>query len=63
MGREKPLFRETLAMLDEVFPEKEYLYAEDIMKFTGIKTKRTVKKRFGVTSTGISKIKFASLLC
>lgn len=62
MPREKPLFRDNLERLDSRFPDKEWLCLPDIKSYTGIKDNRTIKKRFGITQEGTSKVKFASLL-
>ena len=62
MPREKELFRDNLARLDERFPDKEWLGLIEIRDYTGIKDNRTILKRFGITKAGTSKVKLASLL-
>ena len=44
MPREKELFRDNLARIDTVFPEKEVLFITDLKKYLGIKDPRTVRK-------------------
>lgn len=44
MPREKELFRDNLARLDAVFPEKEILFIADLKKYFGVKDPRTVRR-------------------
>ncbi|MBQ4145297.1 MAG: hypothetical protein IJD36_01595 [Clostridia bacterium] len=62
MAREKELFRDNLVRLDEAFPGQEWLGQIDVLNYTGIKDRRTIYKRFGITKAGVSKVKLASLL-
>lgn len=62
MPREKELFRDNLERLDKAFPDKEILNYADVLKYTGFKDYRAVKKRFNMTKQGISKVKLASAL-
>ncbi len=48
--------------LDEYFPGKEILTIKDVSEYTGYGY-RYAKKKFMIGSNGISKIRFASLLC
>lgn len=61
MAREKELFRDYLIRLDEKFPDKEIIQQKECAEFLGL-DKRTVKKKYGVSRDGISKVKFARLL-
>lgn len=61
MAREKELFRDYLARLDEKFPDKEIIQQKECAEFLGIDP-RTVKKKYGVSWDGISKVKLARLL-
>lgn len=61
MAREKELFRDYLIRLDEKFPDKEIIQQKECAEFLGL-DKRTVKKKYGVSRDGISKIKLARLL-
>ena len=44
MSREKELFRDNLARLDDIFPGQEMLSVGDIKAYTGMKDVKTVKK-------------------
>lgn len=61
MAREKELFRDYLIRLDEKFPDKEIIQQKECAEFLGL-DKRTVKKKYGVSRDGISKVKLARLL-
>ena len=61
MPREKELYRDYVERLDERFPDKEHLSVNDCVEFLGLNF-RTVKKRYGITKDGISKLKLARLL-
>lgn len=61
MAREKECFRDYLERLDEKFPDKEIIDQKECAEFLGLNP-RTVKKRYGITYLGISKIKLARLL-
>lgn len=64
MSREKELFRDNLARLDDIFPGQEMLSVGDIKAYTGMKDVKTVKKYFDLSKgeNYISKCRFASLL-
>lgn len=61
MAREKELYREYLARLDEKFPDKEVIQQKECAEFLGLDP-RTVKKRYGIDKLGINKMQFARLL-
>ena len=61
MAREKELFRDYLVRLDEKFPNKEIIQQKECAEFLGLDA-RTVKKKYGVSRDGISKVKLARLL-
>lgn len=61
MPREKECYRDYLVRLDEKFPEQEILNMNQVASFLGLDA-RTVKKRYGVTKEGISKVKLARAL-
>ena len=44
MAREKEFFRENLARLDEMYPDKEYLSVEEAAKYFGVE-RRAVTAR------------------
>lgn len=64
MSREKELFRDNLARLDDIFPGQEMLSVGDIKAYTGMKDVKTVKKYFDLSKgeNYISKCRFVSLL-
>ena len=61
MPKEKECFRDNLERLDEKFPNKEILTQKDCAEFLG-KNKKTIKTRYGIDASGISKVKLARLL-
>ena len=61
MPREKELYRENLARIDESFPNREILSQKDCAEFLGL-DRKTVKRRYGVSRDGITKVQFARLL-
>jgi hypothetical protein len=46
MAREKPDFRETLAQLNALFPERELLTMAEMMAVTGYQTGDSIRKHF-----------------
>ena len=61
MAREKPLFRDNLERLDQIFPSRELLRKKEVADFLGIDV-RTATRRFSFTKNYISKVKLASEL-
>lgn len=61
MAREKELYRDYLARLDEKFPDKEIIQQKECAEFLGLDP-RTVKKRYGIDKLGINKMQLARLL-
>ena len=51
MAREKEGYRDTLAELNRIFPEKNLLSLADVSKYLG-RDRRTVMKRYGKKFTG-----------
>ena len=61
MPREKELYREYIARLDEKFPDKDHLSQKECATFLG-KDPRTIKRRYGISRDGILKLQFAKIL-
>ena len=51
MAREKEGYRDTLAELNRIFPEKNLLSLPDVVRYTGL-DRRTVMARYGKKFTG-----------
>jgi hypothetical protein len=62
MAREKEMYRENLARIIEVFPDKEILSQADVARFTGRGT-TYVRNRLGVYAPGITKVNLARVMC
>jgi hypothetical protein len=59
LPREKPLYRENLAALNDFFPDKNLLKLCEVAKFCG-RDPRTVKKRYNIQGGLIEKRVLAS---
>lgn len=63
MPREKDGYRDTIAMLNERFPEKDMLNIGEVMTFTGM-SRPTVKKHIQFNPAGkITKADLARQVC
>ena len=51
MAREKEGYRDTLAELNRIFPEKNLFSLPDVVRYTGL-DRRTVMARYGKKFTG-----------
>lgn len=52
MAREKPDFRETLAQLNALFPERELLTVAEVQSVTGFRSKDSVRAHFPAVCGG-----------
>lgn len=58
MPREKQCFRDNMARLNEIFPDREMLRICDVMKVTG-RSRNTVKKYYTFKNREVSKADLA----
>lgn len=65
MSREKEGYRENIAQLNRLFPEREMLTLQETMQILGYGSKNTVKKYLGVKMVNgkISKAMLARYMC
>lgn len=63
MSREYEDYRNTIAQLNRLFPDKELLSMTDVMQVTGYKTKDSVKKYYPFVNKKINKATLARCLC
>lgn len=65
MARELDGFRENLELLNQRFPDRDMLSAQDVMATLGVKTQDTVRKHLGdkIVNNRISKIFLARYMC
>lgn len=63
MGREYPDYRNTIEQLNRLYPERELLTMEEVMKITGYKTKDSVRKHYPFVNRRINKATLARCLC
>lgn len=63
MAREYEDYRNTIEQLNRLFPEKELLTMDDVMKITGYKSKDSVRKRYPFINRRINKATLARCLC
>lgn len=62
MAREYPDYRNTIEQLNRLFPDRELLTMEEVMKITGYKTKNSVRKYFPFVNRRINKATLARYL-
>ncbi len=65
MAREKQCYRDMLEVLNEKFPDRQFLNAQEAADFIGC-SRRTVDRKFKdyfISGLGISKVQLARLLC
>lgn len=62
MGREKQGYRDTIAALNEMFPEKGMLTRQDAVKFMGVSLS-TVRKKIQFKDGLLTKADFARQVC
>lgn len=65
MAREKEDYRENIAQLNRLFPEREMLTLQETMQILGYGSKNTVKKYLGqkIVNGKISKAALARYMC
>ena len=63
MGREYPDYRNTIEQLNRLYPDRELLTVEEVMKITGYKTKDSIRKHFPVANRRVNKASLARCLC
>jgi len=63
MAREHPDYRATIAQLNRLYPDRELLTVEEVMKITGYKTKDSIRKHFPVHNQRVNKATLARCLC
>lgn len=65
MAREKEGYRDNLELLNNRFPDHDFLSMEEVMKVTGYTDRRTVKKYLGAAfvNNRISKVFLARFMC
>ncbi len=65
MAREKEDYRENIAQLNRLFPEREMLTLQEMMQILGYGSKNTVKKYLGqkIVNGKISKAALARYMC
>lgn len=63
MAREFEDYRNTIEQLNRLYPEKELLTMEDVMKITGYKSKDSVRKYYPFINRRINKATLARFLC
>ena len=61
MPKDREGFRDQMARLNEVFPDRELLSVADVVRFTG-RDRRTVVKFFNFRNNFISKVEVARTL-
>lgn len=61
MAREKELYRPYIERLDEIFPQREIINQKECAALFGCCTK-TVRQKYKIRSSGISKLALAKLL-
>lgn len=61
MSIEKNGYRDQIARLNEVFPNKDVLTIGEVAKYTG-KDRKTIRKYLSFTPLGISKVMLAKFL-
>ena len=62
MAREFPDYRNTIEQLNRIYPDKELLTMEEVMKITGYKSKDSVRKYFPFVNRRINKATLAICL-
>lgn len=63
MPRERDGYRETLELINTIFPDGGVLTVEEAMEYLRLKTKDSVKKRLTVVDGRINKVELAKYLC
>ena len=65
MSREKTSFRDTIASLNEMFPEQGMLSKGEVAKFLGVSTKTVGRKgiRFNAATGRVTKADLARQVC
>ena len=65
MAREKDGYRDNLELLNNRFPDHDFLSMEEAMQVTGYTDRRTIKKHFGakIVNNRISKVFLARFMC
>lgn len=62
MARENEDYRATLEQLNRLFPERELLTMDEVMRITGYKSKDSVRKHFPFVNRRINKATLARCL-
>lgn len=62
MAREFPDYRNTIEQLNRLYPDKELLTMEEVMKITGYKSRDSVRKHFPFVNRRINKATLARCL-
>ena len=62
MPREYPDYRNTIEQLNRLFPERELLTIDEVMRITGYKSKDSVRKHFPFVNRRINKATLARCL-
>ena len=63
MSREKPDYRDNLALLDARYPDKLMLTVAEVKEITGWKDTRTVARHLTLTAGTVSKAAVARMMC
>lgn len=63
MSREKEDYRNTIEQLNRLYPDRELLTMDEVMKITGYKTRDSVRKHYPFVNRRINKATLARCLC
>lgn len=65
MGREHPDYRNNIEQLNRLYPDRELLTMDEVMRITGFKSRNTVLRHMGTSFRNgrISKCALARYLC
>lgn len=63
MAREHPDYRNIIAQLNLLVPDRELLTIDDVKQITGYKTRDSVKKHYPFEGSRITKSRLARMMC
>ena len=63
MPRENPDFRDNLELLNSIYPGAALLNTEQVLKATGWKSARTIRRNLPTVNGRVSKVALAKYMC